>query len=212
MQMINKNRNGITLISLVVTLIVLFIILGITINYGLSELHNVSNKKTESELAIVQEAVMQRYALVKSRNQLEISAKAISTNTTLEADTDRPIGFVGTRIASSQEILNQGFSNVNPVKQYNSGANDLTYEEYYYLLTEDDLQELGIEKGDDSTISNEITPKQRSYIVNYLTGEVFDIATKKYYKTDMSNDDPVYKQPTSITMDEKKYDFNDENN
>lgn len=94
MQMINKNSRGITLISLVITIITLMIILSITLNYGLSELHDVSNKKKESELAIVQEAVMQRYALVKSYNQLGIKAEHIEKSTTLEEDTGRPKGFV----------------------------------------------------------------------------------------------------------------------
>ena len=62
--MMEKNNSGVTLVALVVTIIVLFIILGITLNYGLSELHDVSNKKMESELGIIQEAIMQRYALV----------------------------------------------------------------------------------------------------------------------------------------------------
>ena len=208
MQMIKENRKGITLISLIISIIVLSIILGITINYGLTELHDVENKKMESELSIVQEAIMQRYALVKASNQLGISANSITENKALSDDANRPKGLIGTRIAKTQSIIDYGFSGVTLMSNYTPES---TYEEYYYLLDEEDLLELGIKKGDDTEISEDTTPKERSYIVNYLTGEIFDIANKKYYKTDMTNDDPVYKQPTKITTsDNKVYDFNDD--
>ncbi|MBR1540965.1 MAG: hypothetical protein IJ629_07530 [Clostridia bacterium] len=221
MQMISKKRDGVTLIVLIITIIILTIIMGISLNYGLSEVHNVANKKTESELAIVQEAVMQRYALVKSANQLGVKAEAISMNKPAAKSTDidyetnkektRPEGFVGTRIADPQtSIINQGFSTVALRSNYVVNSADLTYEQYYYLLDENDLIELGIKKDDDTKISNDIIIKNHSYIVNYLTGEVFDIANKKYYKTDISSDDPIYTQPTSITMDQREYEFNDD--
>lgn len=204
MQMMNKN--GITLISLIITIVVFTIILSITLNYGLSELHNVSNKKIEAELSIVQEAIMQRYALVKTANKLGIIAKpAISNNKSATEDTYRPEGFVGTRIADpNTSIKNNGFPNVNLLKNY-STSDTLPFEEYYYLLDEADLKKLGVEKG----ASNESNSKNRSYIVNYLTGEIFDMANKKYYKTDMINDDSVFTQPTPINMDSRNYDFND---
>ena len=208
-----KNRSGITLIALVITIVVLFIILSITLNYGLSELHDVSNKKTESELGIVQEAIMQRYALVKSSNQLGIIAPAISANANIDADTEktRPKGLVGTRIADCQtDIINNGFTGISLMSTYSSGEGNKKFEEFYYSLNEADLIELGIEKGDETKISDDVSPKARSYIVNYSTGEVFDTANKKYYKTDSTDDDLIYKQPTSITMDEKNYEFNDD--
>ncbi len=212
MQRISKNRDGVTLVMLVITIIVLVIILSITLNYGLSELHDVANKKTESELSIVQEAVMQRYALVKSQNQLGKKPTNNSQNKELGDDTGRPEGFVGTRLVNTSEVLSRFGSSVSPLKNYTSEDTDLTFEEYYYVISEDNgaLLELGIEKGDDSAISDDVTSKKREYIVNYLTGEIFDIANKKYYKTDMTNDDPVYTQPTQITMENKTYDFNDD--
>lgn len=218
MQMTSRNRNGITLISLIITIIVLFIILSITLNYGLSELHDVSNKKTESELTIVQEAIMQRYALVKSENQLGLLSDPISAdkvNTTESPDissgkkTQRPEGFVGTRIANPSSTIGANFPGIPLLKSYNSGESGLTYEEYYYLLDEKDLLNLGIEKGDDSKISNDVVPKARSYIVNYLTGEVFDVANKKYYKTDITKDNPIYTQPTVINMTTENFNYDD---
>lgn len=208
--MLRKNNKGVTLAALVTTIIVLFIIFGITLNYGLSEIHDVANKKTESELGIIQEAIMQRYALVKSSNQLGIvPSSTISNNTTLENDTGRPKGFLGTRLYSSQEISSNGFSGVTPLKEYDRNNNTIPYEQYYYLLTQNDLLTLGVEKGAETNVSDDVTPKDRSYIVNYYTGEVFDVANKKYYKTDTSNDDLIYKQPTSVNIDSKNYVFDD---
>ena len=200
MRRMSGNKNGITLVSLVITIVVLMIILGITLNYGLSEIHDVANKKTESELTIVQEAVMQRYALVKSKDQLGITAD--------DSDTDKPEGFIGTRVLPSTIVSKMG-TGVSPMKSYTTLAG-LYYEGYYYQLSEADLADLGIEKGDDSKISDDVSAKDREYIVNYLTGEVFDVANKKYYKTDVTNDDPIYTQPTQIDMDSQIYDFNDD--
>ena len=44
MQRINRNDKGVTLMVLTVTIVVLLIILGITLNYGISEINDVSNK------------------------------------------------------------------------------------------------------------------------------------------------------------------------
>ena len=204
MQRINRNDKGVTLMILTVTIVVLLIILGITLNYGVSEIHDVSNKKMESELEIVQEAIMQRYALVKSEGQLGIKAPSISSNT--QTETTRPSGLVGTRIANSSYIETQGFSGVEPMITYSSGENNKNFEDYYYLLNENDLRDLEIEKGDNP---NESGSKERSYIVNYSTGEVFDVGNKKYYQTGSNNGDLVYKQPTNVVTDTKNYEFND---
>ena len=208
MQRISDNNKGVTLIVLVVTIVTLLIIVGITLNYGLSEIHDVSNKKMESELGIVQEAVMQRYALVKSEGQLGIKATQITSNAEMSSTTEttRPSGLVGTRIAESSYIKNQGFDGVTPMIEYSSSENNKNFEEYYYLLSEDDLIDLGVEKGDNPSEDN---AKELNYIVNYSTGEVFDIGNKKYYKTDSDNSNLIYKQPTSVGNDTKKYDFND---
>ena len=211
MHMINKNREGVTLIILIVTIIVLVIIVGVTLNYGLSEIHDVYNKKTESELSIVQEAIMQRYALTKSSNQLGMIADPIESDVLKSNDVNRPNGFVGRRIADPKtSIIDEGFSEVTLMSDYSKNDADKKYEEYYYLLDENDLQELGVEKGENSEESDG-TNTERSYIVNYLTGEVFDIDNKKYYKTSSSEGNPIYTQPTDIsTQDNKTYDFNDD--
>lgn len=206
----SKNNKGVTLVALVTTIIVLFIIFGITLNYGLSELHDVANKKTESELGIIQEAIMQRYALVKANNQLGLTpSSAISANTALEGDTGRPEGFLGSRLANSNEIVNNGFPESDIEVKYSNGDISIPFEKFYYLLTQSDLLALGVEKGAETNVSDDVTPKERSYIVNYFTGEVFDIANKKYYKTDENSEEYVYTKPTGVNVDSKNYFFDD---
>ena len=200
MRMISKNEKGVTLMALIITIIVLSIILGITLNYGLSEIHTASNKKTESELVIVQEAIMQRYALVKSANQLE--------NKYQTGEANRPEKFVGEILESSSKIADYGFSGIDYMKDYTTLDSNITYEECYYKIGEDDLKDLGIEKGDSGKEENE-SAKERTYIINYSTGEVFDVANKKYYKTNSDDDELIYTQPTDIEMANKTYDFND---
>ena len=199
MQMKIGNRNGITLVALVITIVVFMIIISITLNYGVSELHEVTNKKTEAELGIVQEAVMQRYALVQAEHKLGLR---VGTDT-------QPAEFVGTIITSATGDSDlRSFSNVTLKNGYSSNVG-LTFEECYYKLGENDLKELNIEKGDNGDTEG---TKERQYIVNYFTGEVFDIANKTYYETDINKnntDKSVYTQPTEVTTSTGNYVFDD---
>ena len=88
MQMINNK--GVTLIILVVTIIVLMILATIAVNYGISSIREVQNNKIESELTIVQGAIIQQYTLLKSKNGLNKQAKVITTDKPLASDADRP--------------------------------------------------------------------------------------------------------------------------
>ena len=206
MQKISRSNRGVTLIALIITIIVMIIILGVTLNSGLMGLNDVANRRIESELGIVQEAIMQRYALLKSSNQLEIiPSTTVYSNITLPNDTERPSGLIGTRLYSSDEVSKNGFD-VNLLNEYT--PNDkIPFEKYYYLLTEEDLLTLGVKKGDNKKLSDDY---KESYIVNYFTGEVFNISNKTYFKTNSKNNELVYTQPTDVGDYTKNYDFNDD--
>ena len=206
MQKMIRNNKGVTLTILVITIITLIIILSITVNYGVGELREITNRRLEAQLGIVQEAVIQRYALVKASNQLGIKAKAIATDAKLATDTGRPSRLVGTRLATSSAILNYGFTDVKLKENYSANEANKTYEEFYYLLDESDMKDLGVEKGISSTTDSNTSEKAISYIVNYSTGEIFDIINKKYY----NNEDYIYIQPTDVTMESENYNYNDD--
>jgi type II secretory pathway pseudopilin PulG len=202
MQMMRKD-SGVTLVALVITIVVLFIILSITVNYGLSTIHQVSNEKIESELSIVQEALIQNYTLLRSTGETGI--KPSSTTSITDDDTKKPSELIGTRIVNISELTGVGFTEYRVSYE---NISDLTYEQYYYKLNEDDLALLGIEKGSDVDVTN-TTSKDVSYIVNYSTGEVFDIGNKKYYDTDTYDTNAVYTSPSDSTVTLDSYDFSE---
>ena len=80
---------------------------------------------------------------------------------------------------------------------------DMTYEEYYYLINQSDLEKLGVTYSDANKEHQE-----RSYIVNYSTGEVFDIVNNIYQTTE----DPIYldRADSNSKIDTETYNFTDE--
>ena len=64
-----KNQKGITLIALVITIIVLLILAGITINMGKEGISESKEDALLSELGIVQNAVLQRKTKVDLTNE-----------------------------------------------------------------------------------------------------------------------------------------------
>lgn len=68
MQFLRKN-NAVTLTVLIITIIVLLIILGITLNYGLSTIYEVTDDRTGTELSMVQQAVAKQYTLLITRKR-----------------------------------------------------------------------------------------------------------------------------------------------
>lgn len=193
-----KDNKGITLLILVVTIIVLIIITTIAINYGTSTIKETTEQKIESELSLLQTGIFQKYLLLKSKNKTGIIATPISSNMAEESDSLRPKELIGTRLSDTKQITNNGFQ--NPLKNYNAEDENLTYEEYYYYIGQDDLIKLGISKPDDS-FNNDTDYK---YIVNYSTGEVYDIENNHYYNNS------VYLNGTDTKVKEDNYNFIDE--
>lgn len=194
-----RKKDGITLGVLVVTIIVLLIILGISLNYGLSTLHEVTDDRTGTEISMVQQAVIQQYTLLITENEDGKIATEISSDVTLEEDEDRPLTLIGTRITDISTLSSNGF--VQYLVDY-IDTSEMTYEEYYYLIDENDMRELGISQNNET--GEEVT--DRSYIINYSTGEVFDIANKTYY----TSQDPIYLDGTDSKINGDTYNFTDE--
>lgn len=194
-----KKNSGITLTVLIITIVVLLIILGITIKYGLSTIYDVTNDRTGTELSMVQQAVIQQYTLLITKNEDGKIATEISSDVILENDTDRPSTLIGTRIADTSTLSSYGF--VQYIEDYTNLA-DMKYEDYYYFLSENDLEELGIERNNET--GEEF--QERTYIVNYSTGEVFDTSNKTYY----TSEDPIYLNGTNSKVNTTTYNFTDE--
>ena len=177
------------------------ILAGITLNFGLSTIYEVTDDRTGTELAMVEQALVQQYTLLITQNQDDRIATEISENVLLEDDTDRPEILIGTRIADVSTLNSYGFAKY--IVDY-INTSDMTYEEYYYLLDQSDLEALGVKYNSEEDQENQ----ERSYIVNYSTGEVFDIVNKIYETTE----DPIYLEGTDSNskIDTETYNFTDE--
>ncbi len=146
-----KKNQGITLISLAVTIAVLLLLITVTLNIGTKSVRESEDKLKLAELDIVQQAVLQQYSKAKTAEQLGI----------LATETDKkPHFFVGSRIENTNAIL-QPIKDLLVIKE-----GQKYYEDYFYQLSTSDLKTLGI------------TDSEDTYIVNYQTGEVYN-ATKK---------------------------------
>ena len=176
-----KNENGITLSALVITIIVIFILASISINYGVDTLNESKAKTLEASLEMVEQAVAEQY--VKATELSLLNVKTTS---------EQPATFVGTiikandlpQIAGSDSIVFQK-------KEELAGKTnaDITYAESYYRLTPTDLEKLKIESDDDT---------KYTYIVNYSTGEVYNETKQKtslgktlYYAGKTGNQSPT---------------------
>lgn len=176
-----KNENGITLSALVITIIVIFILASISINYGVDTLNESKAKTLESSLEMVEQAVAEQYVKATELNLLNVKTTS-----------EQPATFVGTiikandlpQIAGSDSIVFQK-------KEELAGKTnaDITYAESYYRLTPTDLEKLKIESDDDT---------KYTYIVNYSTGEVYNETKQKtslgktlYYAGKTGNQSPA---------------------
>lgn len=148
-----KSQNGITLIALVITVIILLILAGIGIgelaaNDG--DIRQTKDTMSLTELNKVQQVVIETYLKYKQ------------------------LGNESVLLAYGEKISNEKYTEVNNTLHTLSG-NDLIVayntdvEKSYYILKRNDLTKMGLEN-----INN-----NDEYIVNYSTGEVFNYTQKK---------------------------------
>lgn len=139
-----KKQNGVTLIALTITIIVLLILAGISITSGLANIKDSKNKKYISEVNMVQNAVLQRYTKAELTKE----------------------DYPGQKITREGIRIDDVISDINSKKSAESETvtKKDTDESNYYLLTADNG---GL---DDLQISN----SESEFIVNYKTGEVIN--------------------------------------
>ena len=143
-----KNEKGITLLALVITMIILMILVGITINIGKNGITESREDAMLSELGIVQNAILQRKTKADLTGENYPGETITETNINLEE--------------TIEEINNNRTSGEEEISR-----KDRDDSHYYFLSTENGgLEELGITNSEDA------------YIVNYETGEVINYTTK----------------------------------
>ena len=150
----NKRKNkGITIISLTITIILLLIIASVTISIGLNSLKDSKENLKLSELNMVQQAVLENYTKYKTtNNDIYILGNQVSYS-----DMQTLISEINSKNTTGENITLK-------VSDYTSGALDISI--YYYELSQEDLEKMGISDTDET------------YIVNFSTGEVINKTLK----------------------------------
>lgn len=148
-----KEEKGITLVTLVVTIIILLILSGVGTYVGVNNITETKDSKLSSELLMVQHAILEAYT------------KYITTNKVVKNED----ALVGEKLTGSESYI-ENFDGKYYFKY--DGENkiqlkDTNLSNYYLVSTEDEFKELGI--------SN----TEECYVVNYLTGEVMNITKLK---------------------------------
>lgn len=162
-----KNEAGVTLVALVITVILIFIVAGISINLGDESIDKAEADKIKSELYMVQQAVVTQYAKAKSMNLTNIEVD----NSDVE-DSKKPEVFKGKRLAFNSIYIKRNFYLLDSVTgKYKEECK--YYEDFYYKLEEEDLKTLGINYP--NTVKDSI---KSEYVVNYRTGEVYNYTLK----------------------------------
>ena len=149
-------QKGITIISLVITIILLLILSSIGIGVGINSIKSTTDSVLTSELIMVQHATLEQYTKYKKTND---KAYLVGNKMNIE---------------EVKDIANQmGISLVNIPNTYENSD--------YYKLDKASLIEMGIQNSKDE------------YIINYITGEVFNITQKA-----TSNHQPLYVKANSF--------------
>lgn len=127
-----KNQKGITLISLVITIVVLLIIIGISIYTGLGNAKETRENTRKTELHLVQQAVIQKYTKYNlTKDEDILKGNAYTDFTELNALIEDIKNKIGVTINLKDGIASN-----------------------YYLLDESSLADLGITNTEDEYIVN----------------------------------------------------------
>ena len=151
-----KDNKGITLMALIITIIVLTILTGIGIGVSTGMRGNINESKeamATAELSKIQQAVLENYIKYKQMNQERfLKGEAISYDYALKK-------FNQLGLDSNQKLKAASYDTAT--------AGDPSL--FYYKLDKMHLKEMGLQN-----INN-----NNEYIVNYSSGEVFNITQKK---------------------------------
>ena len=157
MNKIIKNKKGITLTSLVITIIVLTIIAGISIMASKGTSSNISDTSSgleKSKLYNIQQLLFENYLKYKQSNNSRFLR-----------------GIKMSYADAKTQFDTLGFTDGENLKEDNYDSRTAEDGEYYYKLQPWHLQEMGMDN-----------LKDEEFIVNYSTGEVFNITNKKTEK------------------------------
>jgi len=129
-----KNQKGVTIVSLVITVIVLMIVAGIGVKVGTDQITKTKDNTVVSELSMVQHAILEQYTKYKTTKNANY--------------------LVGNMV--SGEELNSITSTLG-VTLVTVPSSYLEKERAYYKLDKASLLEIGIKNTDDEYVVNYIS-------------------------------------------------------
>lgn len=139
-----KEEKGITIVSLVITVILLLILSVVGINMGISGINSVKDSKLNAELEMVQHAVLEQYTKYKT--------------------TKNSVYLVGTKI-TKEEVSN--FANEMGITLVN--IPDTYSNKDYYKLDKIALESIGIKDSTDEYVINYISGEVMNITVRKTT-------------------------------------------
>ena len=174
-----KNQKGITLLVLVVTIIILLIIAVITLRHGLVSVQSTQNSVIETNLKVVQQAVLQEFAKNNVANSGKNSEEQV---------------YIGKRQSSEdlQKLLED-----EPINLQNLGKDPSPY----YIVNSTDLEQIGIE----IAMGQEYLVDYETGEIWDVTNKVYDDGTYAYLSgtTDENTDKEEYYGDSNILVTAK---------
>ena len=155
-----KNKNGITLISLIFTIIVLLVLTSIFIATSLNALNEAESSEIQAEIHALEEATLERYTSYLKNNQ--------SSNVVL-------VGISPTtRWSSAEECVTEiltlvDFSKMTSTQDKTDKINKITaditrdYDEYVKLISQSEALRLGVTQFSEDNV----------YVVDYFNSTVY---------------------------------------
>lgn len=144
-----KSKNGITLLSLIVTIILILILAGVGTYTGLNSIKTSEDGKLSTELLMVQHAILEEYTKYSTTSKVNINSSLIGIKLTDD-------------IINKNNIIKENLKYYFKLDDNQKIELEDTNIENYYLITKNNAEKLGIEKLKDE------------YIVNYTTGEAMN--------------------------------------
>ena len=192
MQMI-KESEGITLVSLTVMIIIIFILAGIGLNVSFIAVNEARDNKLNGELGIVRQAIIERYSMALAVNEVKVRAS------------EEQVSFwVGERVQDEDSAIqfpDELLGEIEEAKEFLVRSKQTSHdyqEDYYYRLTPEQLKKIGISNSD------------YTYIVNYKTGEVYNETKKVDHEKNLLYLPPIKEAEDDLMEDTTS--FNDWNN
>lgn len=188
-----KNDKGITLTALILTIVILSIIIGVSLQFNYTSITEIRDNNQMAQLGIVRQAIVERYEQAAIVNQIKKKSNPEYWIGQIIID------FNNVNLPDKSTIV----SNASIETFYGKKTNySCTYpEDYYYRLDPQALSRIGI------------TDAKDTYIVNYSTGEVYNEAKKTTNEINENGKiELLYLPPVNYVIEESTEDmtsFND---